>query len=210
MKAMGRRLPKVVILGAGGFARELISWVGASRHVSALYADGDTRDELHGIRIERDLNALRGAIFLLGVGDPTTKEKLWNRALAAGLEPSNPLIHPSVIVGDRVVVGKGSVICPGVILTCDIKIGSGVLINIGCTVGHDAQIGSFATLSPGAHVSGNVQIGQRAYIGTGAVIRERVEIGVGSVLGMGSTLVKSIPDDQVWIGSPATEMKKKK
>jgi sugar O-acyltransferase (sialic acid O-acetyltransferase NeuD family) len=195
----------LIICGAGGFAREAAVWARqAGRRIIGFYADGEKGNrDIFGLPVLGDLSGFQGPVeFLVAIGDPGAKERVWNRALVAGKIPCRPIIHPSAVVGDAD-IGVGSILCPGVVLTTNVKIGSGVILNLNVTVGHDTQIGSFTTVSPGANISGNVKVGVNSYIGTNAVIREKLSMGTKSVLGMGAVLVKSIPDGETWVGNPA-------
>lgn len=199
----------LVIIGAGGFARELYSWAAYEPNcqVSAFLDERRVQPEIFGIPVFKDFsNSMRGKRFLVAVGDPLQRERLWEKALAAGMIPAQSLIHRSVIAGIEVYSSVGCIVCPGVVLTTNIRMGKGTIININATVGHDCVLGKFVTISPGANISGNCSIGDRSYIGTNSCMREKITIGNDSTLGMGSVLLKAIPDGEVWVGNPAKKL----
>lgn len=206
---MKNTLPEIVLLGAGGFAREAYCWM-TQYNVVAFYSEGAPKgQEVFGIPVISSLNGYSGASFLPAIGTPQIKEKLWSKAVESGLKPCSPIIHKSCVLGRNVEIGEGSILCPGSIVTTGINIGVGFLLNLQATVGHDCRIGAFVTVSPGALISGNVRIGDLAYIGTGSCIREKLSVGRGATLGMGATLTKEIPADEIWVGQPAAKMQKK-
>ena len=41
------------------------------------------------------------------------------------------------------------------------------------------------------------------FLGVNSTIRDGITIGENSVVGMGSLVTKNIPDNEIWIGSPA-------
>lgn len=195
---------KLVIVGAGGFAREALCWAEQdNREILAFVANSNLTD-IDGIPVYKDFSRLAyGLEFLVAVGDPILREKLWYQADQAGLKACVPVIHHSVVRGRHISVERGSIICPNCVLTTNVQLGLGVILNLGVTVGHDVRIGAFTTVAPGANISGNVHIGAWCNIGTNAAIREKTVIDAYSVLGMGSVLVKHMPAEQVWAGNPA-------
>lgn len=199
----------LILLGAGGFAREAFCWMNQYT-VVGFYSEGAPQGQkIFDVPVVSSLKRYAGAYFLPAVGNPQVKERLWQNAIEAGLEPCSPVIHKSCTVGRDVEIGLGSILCPGSIVTTNVRTGIGFLLNIQATVGHDCRVGAFVTVSPGAFISGNVKIGDLAYIGTGSSIREKLSIGRGATLGMGATLIKEIPANEVWIGQPAAKMEKK-
>jgi sugar O-acyltransferase (sialic acid O-acetyltransferase NeuD family) len=201
----------LVIVGAGGFAREVFRAVAHCHVVTSFVAEGEKGNRaIHGIPVKPFFHKNdQGHFFIVAVGDPKTRERLFNRALAAGLVPCPPVVHPTAWVGDAE-LGEGSIVCANTSITTNVKVGKSVIINLNCTIGHDAVLKSFVTVSPGANISGNVIVGERSYIGTGATIREKIKVGAQSVLGMGAVLVKELPDGQVWGGVPAAPLSKTK
>lgn len=195
----------IIILGAGGFARELYCWaIQSGFSLLAFYDELAVNPRaLYKLPVISDLRGYEGCEFLVGVGDPNLKAAMALRAKGAGLKVAPPMIHPSSCIGTNVMLGEGSIICPRVVLTADIQIGEGVLINLSSTVGHDCRIGEFATLAPGVNLSGRTLVGDRAYLGTNSATKEGVEIGAGAVVGMGAVVLKHVDEEAVVVGNPA-------
>lgn len=201
------RMP-IVIIGAGGFAREVYSWAAHDPMFSvvAFVDEKRTVPEIYGLPVFKSFPKNLKAKFLVAIGDPVARARMWDKAIKAGLQPSQSLIHRSAVVGIEVYNKLGCIICPGVILTTNIKIGRGAILNINSTVGHDCNLGEFVTVSPGANISGNCDIGDFSYIGTNASLREKISMGKGSTAGMGAVVLKSIPKGEVWAGNPARQL----
>jgi sugar O-acyltransferase (sialic acid O-acetyltransferase NeuD family) len=197
----------LIILGAGGFAKEVFDWFMHARgyEATAFYDDEPREKMLMGRPVLSSFEGLAGSPFLVAVGDPETREKLVESAKFAGLVPSYPLVHPTVVIGRHSVVESGAILCPGVVLGPMVQVGDFAILNLHTTVGHDSQVGAYATLSPGVNVSGNVQVGRRAYVGTNAAIREGLSVGDASVVGMGSVVVRSVPAGARVMGNPARQ-----
>jgi len=211
MTALPRRL---YVVGAGGFGRE-VAWLASSiRSDIELQFVVDRPDyltpEVAGIpvRLLADLRPDADAAGVIAVGDPEARRRLAGKLHDAGISFCS-LVHPGVLMSDRVRMGNGAILAAGNILTVDIDIGEHVHINLGCTVGHDAVIGAYATLSPGVHVSGNVNIGESAFIGTGAVIingspGKPLTIGDHAVVAAGACVTRDVEPGAMVAGVPAT------
>lgn len=212
---------KVVIIGAGGFAREVLDIFDACNKVGGDYEVlgyiveskyGEKGEIINGKPILGDFDWFERndqEIFAVcGVGAPEHKFRLTNIALALGV-PFNNVIHPSAILTDLISIGDGVIIAAGCILTNQIQIGNHVHINLDSTIGHDCIIEEFTTIAPGVHVSGRVTLGKGTYIGTGSAIIERLNIGEWSVIGAGSVVVRDIAPNTTSVGIPAKVIKER-
>lgn len=200
----------VLIIGAGGFAREVFDWIDKEQfQVVGAYSDSP-EDKARGFRpgvpVYDSFSELRHISYVCAVGDPLVREGLCRAAESFGLVPSLPIIHYSAIVGTNSSIARGGVVCPNVVITCDVRIRMGVIVNLGATVGHDSLIEDFVTVSPGANISGNVILKRGCYIGTNAAILERVTVGEYATVGMGAAVVKGVPPGSVFGGVPARDL----
>lgn len=204
----------IVIMGAGGFARELMALletIGEWNIVGFVRSDaGGDRTQLHGYTNYPNIDSLRGDYpglenlwYCLGAGAPAVKRAMDDEARRAGLKPAPPIIHPTVKLHRSVQLSDNVVLCEGTSLTVDIRIGYGTMLNLHCTVGHDTTIGAFCTCSPGVHLSGNVHVADDVECGTNSSVIPYVSLGERSVLGAGAVAVQSIPAGTVAVGIPA-------
>ncbi len=204
----------VVIVGASGFAREVLDiFVTCREHKQDLEVLGFIVDEKYGRPgdlvndkpILGDFSWLaeraKEVAVCMGVGDPGLRLKLVTRCRKLEARYCG-VIHPQCLMTKWMEIGTGTVIAAGCIFTNHIVLGDFVQINLACTIGHDVKLGDFATLAPGVNVSGNVTIGVGAYVGTGANIIEKVTIGDWSVIGAGATIIKDVPPNTTVVGVP--------
>lgn len=208
----------IVIVGAGGFGREVKTLIDAVNKKSGdynfigFYDDGIEKGKMiNGFPVlgaVADLNALTGSTSVaLGIGNPVVKSKIISSLDNKNLDFPT-LIHPNVILSDDgITIGKGTLICAGSILTCNISIGQFVTLNLMCSVGHDTQIGDFASFMPAVNISGEVQIEEKVYIGTGAKIINQLTIGKCAIVGAGAVVSKNIPENCTAVGIPAKPIK---
>lgn len=197
----------LIIVGAGGFAREARIWAEESGQevtafLSTVATDPDTVD---GLPVLREPPTSTHS-FLIAIGNPKARKAMGDLMRAHDHFPCAAIVHPTATLGRDIRIGLGTIICPGVVITTNVDIGMHVIVNLNCTIGHDAVLDDFVTLSPGVHVSGNCQLMDGVYVGTGAVIREKKCIGKSSTLGMGAVLTKDQPANCVWVGNPAKEI----
>ena len=117
------------------------------------------------------------------------------------------LIHPSVIISNKVEIGEGSIFCAGNIITTNIRIGKHVVVNLDCTIGHDAIINDYCSFMPSVNISGDTEIGECSFFGTGSLIINQRKVGENVTIGAGSSVIKNIPDNCTAIGNPAKSVK---
>ena len=200
---------KIVIIGAGGFGREVFALIDKDIFEVAGFIDNgsvpDTRlpaPVLGNDSIIPHLKSRQISSVFIAIGNMQVRRKLFDIVRKAGLSlPS--VIHKSATVLTSIPIGEGIIVYPAVVVMNDCSIGDGVLLNSGVTLGHDVSIGDFSNINPGAHVAGQVQIGQNTMIGIGASIRENINIGNRVIAGAGSVIIKDVPDDTTVYGVPA-------
>jgi sugar O-acyltransferase (sialic acid O-acetyltransferase NeuD family) len=208
-------MQRVVLIGAGGHAREALDVVDALNEERRRY-------EPLGFVVEEGFAApgtivnglpILGGFDWLGehaaevetvcaVGAPELRLRLAEKARRAGARFCN-LIHPSVTLTRHVHFGKGVIVAAGVALTNQIRIGNHVHVNLHCTISHDCVVGDFAYLAPGARVTGKVTLGEGCYVGAGAVIGDGRTVGAWSTVGAGAVVVDDVPADATVVGVPA-------
>lgn len=209
-------MEKLVIIGVGGFGREiawLVERINKLNPTWELIGFIDDNEDLHG-NIVNDYQVLGNSNWLkehknhmkavCAIGNPKVRKKVIQKL--NGVEFAT-LIDPSVLISNRVTIGEGSIICAGSILTVNITIGSHVIINLDSTIGHDVQIDDFTTLYPSVNVSGNVVIEECVEIGTGCQLIQGLKVGDGTIIGAGAVVVKELPRECTAVGNPAKIIK---
>lgn len=210
---------RIIILGAGGHAREIADVCmacnasGEDYHILG-FIDEDRSNHgrlLNNFPILGDFSWFdsvdKSELFVIaGIGDPALRRKIIVKALDKGLRFCN-IVHPTAVVTPFVHLGKGVVIAAGCIFTNQIQVGEHVYFNLDTTVSHDAIVGDFCNINPGVRISGNVHIKQGCYIGTGVAIIQGVTIGEWSILGAGAVVVADLPANVTAVGVPAKVIK---
>lgn len=213
-------LKPLVILGAGGFARETLDVVDAINAVSPTwdmlgflvdpeYAEVGKLIQEKPILGDLSWLAQHPDVFVVcGVGAPEVRYRMIQQVRPYKVQFAT-LIHPSVITTRHNTIQPGSVIAAGCVLSNHIRILDHVHVNPSSTVGHDAVLSSFVSIAPGVLISGDVHIQEGAYIGTGATIIEKKTVSEWSIVGAGSTVVKDVPPNTTVVGTPAVVIKER-
>ena len=212
-------MKKLVIIGAGGFGREvawLVERINDIEPTWDLQGFIDDDESIHG-KLEDDYKVLGGCDYfndlnediwcVCAVGSSRVRKQIIEKVEKYENVHFATLIDPSVLCSKRLEIGEGSIICAGTILTVDITIGKHVIINLECTVGHDVEMDDYVSLYPSVNVSGNVQIGQCSELGTGMQIIQGIKVKENTIVGAGAVVVKDITESGTYIGSPAKMIK---
>ena len=213
-------MKKLVILGAGGLARELADAVVAiNKKTQTFEVLGYLDDEEELIGQKRLQLHVLGTVDWLAehksddlytipaVGNGYSREKL-SRAAGQYSAPLATIIHPRAIVGSGCSIEAGAFIAAGCVITVSVSLGKCVLVNMSCTIAHDVRVGNYVSIHPGARISGEVSIGDYALIGTQAAVLNKCTIGRGAAVAMGAVVAHDVPDYTLVAGNPARAVKK--
>lgn len=199
----------LVVLGAGGFARQLPSLVTdvnfaqpRYRLLGFLAPDNFAHEgELPILGTDSELSRIDAA-FVIGIGIPHLRASVDHFATSIGRYPAT-LIHPQASSEQNVRMGPGCIVLPGVRLQIGTILGRHVLANANAVVGHDCEVGDHTVLSPLSMLAGHVRIGARVLIGAGAVVLPGRVIGDDAVVGAGAVVTTDVPAGTCVVGVPA-------
>ncbi len=206
-------MKRLFIIGAGGFGREVFSWIQQIPNRDREWAFGGFLDDDLSKCNERtpiiarvkDYEPTKNDVFCCAIGDPETKKSICLPFLNEGCEFIN-VYHPSLIMGGNIKIGTGVILCPNTVITCDVVIGKFVTINVGCVIGHDVKVGDWTTISPHCDLTGFAELGEGVFLGAGARILPSVKVGDCAKVAAGSVVLKRVkPSETVW-GNPAREL----
>jgi len=207
------RCERILVVGAGGFGREVVQWAraawpdAAERIAGFVSADADLvagRDDLPAIiATPDDYQPRPGDGLVLAIGIPGTR-----RRVAESLESRGAtfltLVHPTAVVLPGAVVGTGSVICPGAIVSDAVRLGRFVLLNFHSSLGHDASAGDWSVFSPYATLGGKAHVDEEVFLGLHAAVAPGRRVGARSKLAAGTVAMHDVPADHLVFGVPGT------
>ena len=111
-------------------------------------------------------------------------------------------LAPGLLIGDKVVIGAGTliggnaVIHAGVEVGAEARIGDHAQIRDGAQIGAGSTIGSFSSVDSGVVIGERVSIQTRCYITGGAVVEDDVFVGPGVTLTNDNTMNRHGPDKE--------------
>ncbi len=133
----------------------------------------------------------------------------------------NTNVWQYVVILSKAVIGDNCNICAHSFIENDVKIGNGVTVKCGVylwdgiTIEDNVQIGPNVTFTndkyPRAKTEFKLQrtlIKKNASIGAASTILGGLTIGENAMVGAGSLVTKDIPDNELWLGSPAKFIRK--
>jgi len=199
---------KIVIIGAGGFSREVYRLLNHNLFEVVGFIAPDVNSKNLPLPVLGDdslIAELKGKQIanscVIAIGEIGKRKRLFATVLGNELGLPTIVHRNTTLFTDK--IGDGSIIYPGVVIMNECKIGKGVLINSGVTFGHDVVVADFCNINPGVHLAGGIKIGEGAFIGIGASIKENTNIGNGTVIGAGSVVINDVPENTTVYGVPA-------
>ena len=202
MTPSGAGLEGLVIVGSGGFGREVLQLV---RDINSAkptfdllgFLDDHPADEAMierlGFRVlgTSAIVAELTASVVIAIAAPAARRRIDEQARAFGLSAAR-LVHPWSSVGVSVTLDEGVIIGAGSRLTSSVVVGRHTHVNVNCSVGHDAVLESYVTVFPGVHVSGGCLVEEGATLGTGCILLPGVCVGRDAEVGAGAVVVRDV------------------
>ena len=202
---------RIIIVGAGGFGREVLQW---ARHawpehtgkiIGFLSEDPHALDghaaTLPILGSPADFEPRPGDGLVLAIGIRGVRRQVAEQLAARGARFLT-LIHPTAIVADTAVIGAGTVICPYAVVSDAVRLGRFVLVNYHASLGHDASAGDFAVLSPYATLGGGACVANDVFLGLHASVGPAKRLGAGCVVSSNSVALVDVPADCLVYGVP--------
>nr|WP_222533451.1 acetyltransferase [Azospirillum sp. 412522] len=207
-------LVRIIVVGAGGFGRELLQYAGdaiaAGRldgEIAGFLDDGRSDPAAFGLEIPvlgdpMDYAPRANDRFVVAVGEPADRARLAGRLADAG-GAFVSIVHPTAYVAPTARVGAGCVLCPLCFVGAFAAIADHAVVNAHASLGHDARLGRAAVLSPHASCGGGAFIGEEALLGSGAILLPGQSVGARARVAPGAVVYGPVPDGAMAMGNPA-------
>jgi sugar O-acyltransferase (sialic acid O-acetyltransferase NeuD family) len=200
----------MIILGAGGHARELYELMSFDKQ-SIYFFDDFTKsgpDFLFDLPIVSNETAVKKLLasnrkVAIGTGNGRTRQILYEKFKVLGAEIISVVAHTAIVSNISCKIDGGVNIMHFSFISNNTSIGFGSLVNARVNIHHDVKIGVFCEIGPGAVLLGNVQVDDFSFIGAGAIILPGVQIGKHCVVGAGAVVTKNVSDYSKVKGNPA-------
>jgi sugar O-acyltransferase (sialic acid O-acetyltransferase NeuD family) len=206
-------LPKLVIIGAGGFGREMVAWARQSvqfeREWTIKGLIDDNLEALAGkntpvplLATIRDYAPASEDVFICAMGVPEIKRRCCELIAGRGGRFTK-LIHRTAVLGDNVELADGVVLCPYTIVSANNRLGRGVAVNLHSSIDHDASVDDWSQVNCHCDLTAAVRVGREVFIGSSVSIIPNVTIGDRAYLGAGSVVLRDVPEGAKVFGVPA-------
>jgi sugar O-acyltransferase (sialic acid O-acetyltransferase NeuD family) len=206
-------MKNLIIIGAGGFGREIFSWVNdVNKKQRTWNIKGFLDDNLNAldgfeypIKVLSEIDTYEVDLndeFICALGDPVTKQICVEKLLSKGAVFTN-LIHPSAVLGYNVSLGMGVILCPMTIVNADAKLGNFVTLNNHSNIGHDTTVGDYTQINGYCDITGGVRIGSRVFFGSGVSVLPNITIEDDAKIGVGSVVIRKVKNKTTVFGNPA-------
>lgn len=202
-----------MIIGAGGLGREVLAWARQSvGHGEQWVVKGfldDNPDAFGGRRVSApwlgrlaDHQPAPDEVFVCAIGSPSVRRSCCEQIEARG-GVLVTLVHRTVVFGEEVQIGAGSILCPYVVVSGYNRIGKGVVINMHATVDHDANVGDWVQINCHCDITADVQVGDEVWFSSHVAVAPRVKIGPRAYLGIGAAVLRDVEAGEKVFGVPA-------
>lgn len=210
---------KIVLIGAGGFGREVAQMIEGLNQREHKYELLGFLDD--GIQFNREtlingypwlgpsswiLNHKDDIVCTCTIGYASTKARIQRELTAQGVQ-FETIIATTAGVAQFSEIGSGCVLYWNVGVSVNCKVGAGVLLNDSVKLGHDVSIGDYTAVMPGTSISGNCVIGEEVNIGGHAFIVPGKKVGNKACIAAGSVVFTNVKAGTTVLGNPARRMK---
>lgn len=211
---------RILVLGAGGFGREVLQWIISypesiqipqDQWVLGGYLD-DNLSALDDYKLSSNIVG-RPLEFeyqpfdrlICAIADPGSKLTLCREIESRNGKFTNMICDSSILKRNNT-IGRGVVVVPGAIITTNVRLGNFVTLNVYATVGHDAIIGDGCTLNGHTDVTGGVLLNEGVFMGSHACVTPSVVVGKFARIGAGSVVVRNVSPYTTVMGVPAKKI----
>lgn len=207
---------RLVLVGGGLFAREVICWIAQTRATVSLPARMGFIDRAasildsarYGVEffgVIEDFLPEAGDKFVMAISDPSIKRRIAELLRMRGASFVT-IVHPTAVIASTAIIEEGAVICPLALVSADGYVDQLVAINTMSSVGHDVHVGGYATISAHVDLMGAAKIGECVFIGSGARVLPKVKVGPSAKIGAGAIIMRNVPEGVTMYAAPARRL----
>lgn len=201
----------IIIVGAGGFAREVYYWVNDTFSKESYKIKGFlsyNQKDLNGYNIKGGIignddnyKIEENDRFIIAIGDIDIKKRAINKLKKRGAKFIS-LIHPTALIIPTVKIGEGVVICPYCLVSDNVRLDDFVMMNTYASCGHDVKVGKYSILSPYVALNGFVKLENEVFVGTHATVISYKKVGFQSKISANSVVMRNVPSKCMVFGVP--------
>ncbi len=199
----------LIIVGAGGFGRELhaLLWdvyTSETHRFKGFLADQTNPRATRLGPILATPEAYQPTAtdrFLLAIGDMEARRRISQSVARRGGQFAS-YIHPTAYIARTATIGLGAVIYPLATVSNAAQLEDHVHLNYYASVGHDAKVGGCCLLAPYATLNGFTVLEEEVYVSTHATVVVGQRVGARSTISANSAVMRDVPTDSMVFGVP--------
>lgn len=201
----------IVIVGAGGFAREIRDLLPDCLPESEYRFKGFLGKD-QGVGEDADVAKLTLADpesyqpeandrFVLAIGNMDARKRTVEALLSKGGQFVT-LVHPTSLVSKTAQLGAGVIVYPFAVVSNETVVGDYAKLNYYASAGHNVTIGKYCLLAPYATVNGFSVLEECVYLSTHSTIAPVVTVGERSKVSANSAVMRDVPANCLVHGVP--------
>ncbi len=204
-------MEKMILIGAGGYAKSVIDSVDIYNYEIEGFIDEFSTSTAHlGYPIlAHSLDELvdnRKYVYFIAIGNNERRKIWYDRLKERKLRLIN-VVDRSAIVSSQATLGTGCFIGKFAVVNSKSIIGDDCIINTRALVEHGCTVASHVNLSTSSVINGDVVVGEGSFVGSCSVTIGQITIGSWSTVGAGAVVINNVGDGVTVAGVPAKIIK---
>lgn len=205
-------MEKLIIIGAGGYAKSVLDSVDIYNYEITGFIDEFSKNKTHlGYPIlAHDLDELKNSksyVYFIAIGN-NEKRKAWYDKLSVRRLRMINVVDRSAIVSPRATLGTCCFVGKFAVINSKAMVNDNCIINTRALVEHGCKLEKHVNLSTNAVLNGDVIVGEGSFIGSCSVTIGQLVIGNWSTVGAGAVVINDIGNNVTVAGVPAKVIKK--
>ncbi|MCA9265866.1 MAG: acetyltransferase [Planctomycetales bacterium] len=205
----------IVIVGAGGFGRELLPFLDLcfspqTHRLKGFLAQNASELDNYDVAAPvlgdpEQYTPEPQDRFLLAIGNMKVRKRVVEALTAKGGEFLT-LVHPTAVVAPTAIIGVGAVIYPLTVVSNCAHVGDYAHLSTYASLGHDARTGKYCLLAPYATLNGFCILEDEVYLSTHSTVVPGRRVGQASVVSANSAVMRDVPPHSFVFGVPGKVM----
>lgn len=195
----------LILLGHGGFGREVAAWIKARDlpySIKGFLDDTHEGSEIIGPIRGHSPSTTEKSLYLACLGNGKSRRDLRMEFELRGARFAT-IIFPEVTSASVLSTCRNCIFMGACSISNNVSFDDDVLVQGFAIVGHDVKVGGGCTIGNQAFVGGGAQLGRNCTIHPHAVVLPHMQIGEGAVVGAGSVVIKDVDPYTTVFGAPA-------
>lgn len=205
----------ILIVGAGGFGRELheMLWQAFSPEqyrFKGFLAHDDKSLKAAGLNVDfygdpQEYTPQPNDRFLMAVGYMDARRDIFETLTDRGGKFAS-FVHPKAVIASTADIGVGAVIYPFAIVSNASTLDECVHLNYFASVGHDCRLGKYCLMAPYATLNGFVTLADEVYVSTHGTVAPGRSVGHRAKISANSAAMQNVSDGAIVFGVPGKQV----